>query len=151
MHLNIVLVCVVINLYVCDVFAGECCRSYTDITGDFHSPQWCSDFCCYDPSTLGLTYYCCESTVLQAPDDMRDSFCVQWWAAHVYVPILIGVAFLVLITGCCCCCCCGCCRRQSSGVIVQHQAPSGPTIMVQQQQQQQMSTHADPYRAGYNQ
>lgn len=68
---------------VCGVLAGECCRSYTDIVGDVHPPEWCSDFCCNDPSTIGLTLTCCDNSLIQASDDMRDSFCIQWWAAHV--------------------------------------------------------------------
>ncbi|XP_071126871.1 uncharacterized protein [Mytilus edulis] len=121
----ILLVFVVITFGVSEVFGGECCKAYKDLTGDLHSPQWCSDLCCINPLTFGGTYYCCDNILLQAPNKMRDSFCIQWWAAHLYVPILIGVAVLLIVavTCCCCCCCCGCCRRQRPGYIVQNQQP----------------------------
>ncbi|VDI84068.1 Hypothetical predicted protein [Mytilus galloprovincialis] len=130
----ILLVFAVITFCVSNVFGGECCKAYRDITGDLRSPQWCSDLCCINPKTLGGTYYCCENILLQAPNNMRDSFCIQWWAAHLYVPILIGVAVLLIVavTCCCCCCCCGCCRRQRPGYIVQNQQPDSSVIVQQQ-------------------
>lgn len=81
--LNVELMTSVWCFTVSNVFGGECCKAYRDITGDLRSPQWCSDLCCINPKTLGGTYYCCENILLQAPNNMRDSFCIQWWAAHV--------------------------------------------------------------------
>lgn len=136
-------------LCISSVYTGECCKEYTDISLQSHSAQWCSDYCCYDPDTLGFTYYCCSNDLLRAGADMRDSSCIEWLEAHIYAPVLIGVAVLVIVV--LTCCCCKFCRRQSPGYIIQGQASAGPVVMVQQQQQQQTMTHQDPMHYGYNQ
>lgn len=73
----------IVMFTVSSVYTGECCKEYYDLSGQSHSPKWCSNYCCYDPSTLGTTYYCCSNDILRAGADMRDSFCIEWWVAHM--------------------------------------------------------------------
>ena len=73
----------IIIFSVSSVYCGECCKAFQDITGETQPPKWCSDYCCHDPKTLLLSYDCCDNEILRADADMRDSFCVQWWAAHL--------------------------------------------------------------------
>lgn len=138
-------------LCISSVYSGECCKEYYDVSFQLQPAQWCSDYCCHNPSTLLTTYYCCSNDILRAGADMRDSFCMQWWEHNIYAPILIVAAVLVIVVLTCCCCCCGCCRRRSPGYVVQSQASGGPVLVVQQQQQQQTMTHQDPLHYGYNQ
>ena len=61
--------------------AGECCKAYTDIAGNYHSVQWCPNYCC---GTVLIGYLsCCDNAARQAPADERLGFCELWWKNHV--------------------------------------------------------------------
>ena len=62
------------------VSAGECCDSYYDLVGDYHPTQWCDNYCC---GNSDVKLYCCDSAILEAPDDDRLGFCELWWSNHV--------------------------------------------------------------------
>lgn len=96
--------------------ATECCLAYNDVLGNYHSAQWCDDYCC-GTTLVGLT--CCDSSLLRAPADDRADFCVLWWGRNVWAPILIGLGCLSILICCCVCCYRCCCRSRSTPVIIQ--------------------------------
>lgn len=137
LYYSFIVIIACFSLYVPSVDAGECCNSYDDALFNEHSEQYCPDFCC---GTRLVKLYCCSNEALRAGEDNRDDFCMQWFADHIYVPIIVAVLIIALVT----CCCCAC-RRRRGGVIIQTQQPA--TLLIHQQQ---TTTH-DPYRAGYDQ
>ncbi|XP_052796959.1 uncharacterized protein LOC128229232 [Mya arenaria] len=117
------------------VFGSDCCSSYTDPFGKYHSSQLCQDYCCW---TLGITKVkeCCNNPLRQVPSFDRNQSCVKSWIAeHIWVPIVSGLVVLGLIVlCCCCCCCCGCCcfRRDSTVVVHSPGAPQTSVVMASQ-------------------
>ncbi|KAL3879115.1 hypothetical protein ACJMK2_031428 [Sinanodonta woodiana] len=121
--------------------AGECCRAYTDVTGENHPAQYCSNFCCYE----FLKYDCCDNELLHQAaiaNGQVDSFCAAWFESHVWAAVLIGIAGLAILitlaTCCCCCCCgfcgtcCGCCDRRNPGTVIVTSPPAQPHVMLMQ-------------------
>lgn len=127
---------------------GECCRIRNILTDDTDD-VWCSDYCCI---SLGNTY-CCDSSLLQAPEEDRLPFCINWFHVYVWVPIVVSIGIVVLCIGCCICCCRACCGRRRETIIVQGGQPSGTTVVAQQQatMMNPVGYAPSPYSAGYDQ
>ncbi|XP_076070854.1 uncharacterized protein LOC143042448 [Mytilus galloprovincialis] len=108
---------VMLILCVTGVSGDECCKEYTVRSGRKIDAKWCPSYCCYD--TIYRDYMCCEDESKRALSDHREEFCSKWWSAHVYVPVLVGVAlFGSLVIACSCICCCGMTSGQSSGLNI---------------------------------
>ncbi|XP_069129585.1 uncharacterized protein [Argopecten irradians] len=114
---------------------GECCRASYDILSNEYSTgqKWCDNYCCFNL----LQYDCCDNLLTRAPADMRMNFCMAWFEAHWYVPLLVALAIVGGIITCCVCCCCACCRNTSGTVM----SPPPQSMMVISQQPVQ-SQHA---------
>ncbi|WAR00299.1 hypothetical protein MAR_024671 [Mya arenaria] len=65
------------------VFGYQCCKSYTDLSGTYHSSMLCEDYCCMD---IALQYrVCCSESWRQVPSSQRDqeSCTENWIAEHI--------------------------------------------------------------------
>jgi len=129
------------------VDAAECCNGYTDA-----DTQLCEQYCCFQLfSSTGVT--CCADIKRRVPPSLRnEDECLQSWIQqHIWVPIVSGIVFLLLVVGVCtcCCCCCGCCRRSPAPVYIH--TGGAPQTTVAMQQSTVTNVPASPAHYGYDQ
>lgn len=122
--------------------AGECCDAYYDLTFDYHDQTWCDNYCC-GSAAIGLLE-CCDNFLLQASSDYRSSFCLDFFAKNIWVPILIGLGGLGLFLTCAACCyCCFHSSTSSGRVVAPAQQPYHTNVML-------LNPQAPPPQYGYH-
>lgn len=143
----LVLIAVLFAVHV--AIATQCCIPDSRLS----EPLECDEYCC----DILLTKTCCTNPILQVSSNERfDGSCSLWWISeHVWVPIVSGIAFLIVIiaicTCCCCCGCCACCRSSPAPVYIHTGAASPTTAVMMSSTTHQQSTTTNPMHYGYNQ
>ncbi|XP_072308779.1 uncharacterized protein [Eucyclogobius newberryi] len=128
------------------IFAGDDCKAYTDISGVYHTRQWCySGFCC----GTCLNRYCCMDSFWKLSEDKQED--CDFDSRNDILPMVLGIGsfiFIALIFVLCCVCPCCClykvCRRPRPVVATTHHT----TVVTHAPQSypQQPSAASQPYQ-----
>ncbi|KAH3831367.1 hypothetical protein DPMN_116299 [Dreissena polymorpha] len=85
----------------------QCCTSYTDYYGQYHSPETCNEYCCTDLIRNNYKDCCNDRSRQVNSSGMKEGSCES--TAEIpksYVTMLATVIPLAIIGGCCYYCCC---------------------------------------------